>query len=266
MKFAIRDDDTSYFTKPQELEKAFGDLTGIPVSLSVIPNAKSNHGNVFPYGKDPFDREYGNVGDNLELVSYINKGIAKGKYEILMHGIHHEYYRIDNDWIPEMMNIDYSEAVTLIKKYRKYLEETFNTKINTFVAPSNMMNKFIFRALDKIGMNTMSVLSKKFDRDISIHYLKYYIKRNINKATKQFDAIGVMKYKNHKELYMYIFKDFESAWKKYNLCKKYNLPFVFYTHYWELNSEPKLKSDLCKLIEMMIADGAKPSLVNECYK
>ena len=56
MKFAIRDDDTSYFTKPQELEEAFGDLTGIPVSLSVIPNAKSNHGNVFPYGKGPFDR------------------------------------------------------------------------------------------------------------------------------------------------------------------------------------------------------------------
>ena len=34
------------------------------------------------------------------------------------------------------------------------------------------------------------------------------------------------------------------------------------------NNKPnsKLKSDLCKLIEMMIADGAKPSLVNECYK
>lgn len=266
MKFAIRDDDTSYFTNPQELKEAFDELKGIPISLSVIPNAKCNHGNVFPYGKGPFDREYGNVGDNSELVSYITNGISEGKYEILMHGIHHEYYKIDNVWVPEMMNIDYNDAVTLIEKYRKYLEKTFNTNINTFVAPSNMMNKYVFRALDKIGMNTMCVLSKKIDRDISVNYLKYYIKRNINRAIKKFDAIGVMKYKNHEELYMYIFKDFESAWEKYKLCKKYNLPFVFYTHYWELNSEPKLKSDLCKLIEMMIADGAKPSLVNECYK
>ena len=37
MKFAIRDDDTSYFTDVTELKTAFSEIKDIPISLSVIP-------------------------------------------------------------------------------------------------------------------------------------------------------------------------------------------------------------------------------------
>jgi len=45
MKFAIRDDDVSFFTKPMELEKLYKDLweKNIPVSFAVIPFAVKSY-------------------------------------------------------------------------------------------------------------------------------------------------------------------------------------------------------------------------------
>lgn len=38
MYFCIRDDDTSFFTSPEELERAYGDIVRWgPVSLAVVP-------------------------------------------------------------------------------------------------------------------------------------------------------------------------------------------------------------------------------------
>lgn len=43
MLFAIRDDDTSFFTKPGELESAYDFVTEGTVSLSVVPFAVPHH-------------------------------------------------------------------------------------------------------------------------------------------------------------------------------------------------------------------------------
>ena len=45
MKFAIRDDDVSFFTKPIELESLYKNLweKNIPVSFAVIPIAVKSH-------------------------------------------------------------------------------------------------------------------------------------------------------------------------------------------------------------------------------
>lgn len=51
MIFAIRDDDTSYFTKPEDLEKAYDYIQSGPISLSVVPFTVPIHrDDVFPYG------------------------------------------------------------------------------------------------------------------------------------------------------------------------------------------------------------------------
>ena len=98
MKFAIRDDDTAYFTRPEELERAYDFLEKGPVSLSVIPFAVPCHEKgVRPYGEDiPFG--YYPVGENPELVSYLRKN----DYDLMLHGYSHEYRQIDGTWYPEM--------------------------------------------------------------------------------------------------------------------------------------------------------------------
>ena len=51
MKFAIRDDDTSCFTKPEDLEMAYDFIKTGAVSLSVVPYAVPHHEKgVLPYG------------------------------------------------------------------------------------------------------------------------------------------------------------------------------------------------------------------------
>lgn len=43
MKFAIRDDDTSFFTRPEELLSAYDFVAEGPISLSVVPRTVPHH-------------------------------------------------------------------------------------------------------------------------------------------------------------------------------------------------------------------------------
>lgn len=266
MKFAIRDDDTSYFTDVTELKKAFSEIKDIPISLSVIPEAKCNHGDVYPYGNGPFDSEYGKLGDNVALVSYLKENMIAGNFEILMHGIHHEYFQIGSEWVPETLLFDYDEAVNFISLNRRYLSELFETNIDIFVAPSNSFNKDVYKALDHLGMDTMCKLSKYVDHYYSCYFLYHYLRRNYYCAIGKFDNYGVKKYRNHKEVDMYPFESFDKSWKTYELCKQRNIPYIFYTHYWEINNSKSMKEELTQLVSKMVNDGAKPSFVSECFK
>ena len=265
MIFAIRDDDTSFFTSPNELVEAFKEFDEIPISLSIVPVAKYNHGNIFPYGKKTIFRDYCKIDDNNELVSYIKDKISKNKFEVLMHGIHHEYKFINNEWIPEMRYLKYSEIRSQISEYRDYLQNVFEVDIDTFIAPSNIMNKDTFKVLDELGMNTMCMLSKHLDHYMSLPYLRHYMRRNINKIFNKFENHGIMNYTNHKELISYPLCDFENSWNMYLKCKENNVPYVIYTHYWEINSNKEIRDTLLKLINNMIKDGAQGKFVSECF-
>ena len=96
MKFAIRDDDTSYFTAPEELEKAYDFIKEGCISLSVVPNTVYTHKNtVFPYGKDNLCGEF-DISRNKELVDYLKQNKKENRYDILLHGYNHEY-KLVND-------------------------------------------------------------------------------------------------------------------------------------------------------------------------
>ena len=69
MKFAIRDDDTSYFTSPAELERAYDFVDRGAISLSVVPNTVYCHKDtVYPYGDKKGCPGYFDIAENEELV------------------------------------------------------------------------------------------------------------------------------------------------------------------------------------------------------
>ena len=74
MKVAIRDDDTSYFTKPKDLQRAYDFLNEDDcVSLSVVPYTVPVHrDDVFPYGKE-IGMGYYDIAENTELLEYLKK-------------------------------------------------------------------------------------------------------------------------------------------------------------------------------------------------
>src|ERR1700730_8640881 len=94
--FAIRDDDTSFFTRPEELEVIYRPLWGqIPISLAVVPFTVAAHrikvfstsapeGQTFPFG------------ETSELVTYLEERVQRRQIEIMLHGFTHQYQK--SEW------------------------------------------------------------------------------------------------------------------------------------------------------------------------
>ena len=90
MQFCIRDDDTSFFTSPEQLEQAYGELSQWgPISLAVVPFHRAGTSKGVPekyrgrWSVHP-------LHENRSLVEYLRGGIAAGRYEVMLHGYYHD--------------------------------------------------------------------------------------------------------------------------------------------------------------------------------
>ncbi len=148
MKFAIRDDDTCYFTSPEDLKKAYGELWGkIPISLAVVPFVKARKAPFIPKEFWESNKEYP-VGENQELVSFLKKEIKNGNVSIMLHGYNHEYY-------PQPEFVGGKNLKEKVIEGKRYLEEVLETEINTFVPPSNSMSKEGILAVKEAGLKLL---------------------------------------------------------------------------------------------------------------
>src|SRR5690242_7142384 len=90
MYFCIRDDDTSFFTAPEELEAAYGKISRLgPISLAVVPFHRAGTSKAVP------ERFRGRwtvhpLHENSHLVEYLRERVAERKFEIMLHGYHHD--------------------------------------------------------------------------------------------------------------------------------------------------------------------------------
>ncbi len=79
MRCAIRDDDTSYFTRPEQLERVYGRYWDrIPVSLAVVPCHASTRSKAIPPEHREGHRSFP-LADNLPLVEYLRAQVAAGR-------------------------------------------------------------------------------------------------------------------------------------------------------------------------------------------
>ena len=92
MKIALRDDDTCYFTAPEELEGVYHDVWDrVPVCLATVPRAVG-------YERAGIPREHWQSGEafplsqNRELVPFLEDAIARRRVTIALHGYTHQDY------------------------------------------------------------------------------------------------------------------------------------------------------------------------------
>ncbi len=141
MYFCIRDDDTSFFTSPDELEQAYGEISCWgPVSLAVVPFHRAGTSKAVP---EKFRGRWTvhPLHQNTELVSYLRQRVSEGRFEIMLHGYHHD--EIDKPF-------EFADGDDLTEKVsngKKYLEDLLGTKIRVFVAPRNGIGRQGLRAL-----------------------------------------------------------------------------------------------------------------------
>ena len=264
MKFAIRDDDTSFFTKPDDLEKAYDFLNGGCVSLSVVPWTVPVHkDDVFPYGKGI---EYGfyDVADNHELIDYLKEQIPQGKYDILLHGFSHEYSKIDGVWKAEMLWKSHDQLHEELPKGKTHLEDLFGSPISVFVAPNNAINQNAISVIEDLGMDYSGIIQKN-DRRVDMRYLVNFAKRWGYRAAKKIPYPGILDYGKHKELIAYTLDNYDRLVFEYQACKRKKQPFVVYTHYWQVNENPAIKDLLKRIYEFITKDGAELVALSECF-
>lgn len=263
IKFVIRDDDTSFFTKPEELKNAYSNIRKIcPISLAVIPFdvPTYNRGdwNTFRQNYEPKS-----IKENNKLAEYIIEN--KVHYHIMLHGYYHIYKKESDKFIPEFKYIKFDDATDKIDHGKKLLEELFNQKITEFVPPSNYLNIDGARA---ININKLLLLGSLSRAELAKDYFNIpsMFKRKLSK-----NIFKVNKFKSHKELRCHSLTplcNMNELYKLIDKCNEYNGTFVLATHYWELDKVNKfngktLKENLIEIINYVI-DNYEVEFIKAC--
>ena len=266
--FAIRDDDTSFFTNAMELEDAYGNLWDkIPISLGVIPcDVKTyNRGNQLKFFQES---EPIPITENFSLIKFLGESIEKGRLEIMLHGYDHQY-KINPDLtrIPEF--IWRSDLESRVRKGQTILKDALGVNVTSFVPPSNAIGQRGLKAITKARLNLLGVTGTRSLMRVNPVNLGYALTSRLNKSY----PYNVREFVGHKQLmcrslaprsnWLRLLSDFEE-------CRKKEGVFIVATHYWESKSkhdtEKRTITDLLlNLIEKANDSGAKFVGVEEAF-
>lgn len=176
----LRDDDTSYYTSPEELIKGYDFVWGnYPITLATIPfihGSSQIMSNLDPLNCNILDLEnvgqaksdqYANMrsweknatineasdyyrvypmNDNRKIVDFLKPYINDGSIEIAQHGVFHQYTPSG----PEMRGGRISFET--VQYGKEYLEKLFETEIQTFIPPSNTIDLTCANYVKKLNM------------------------------------------------------------------------------------------------------------------
>jgi len=269
MIFAIRDDDVSFFTNWQDLDRLYANLWGkVPISFSVIPFAAPNwRGETKIRAEKSPNPSFKALHENTELVEYLKIKIQNKEAEIMLHGFSHEYRIIRGRRIGEYVWKSKDQLIKETLEAKQYLEEIFQCPIQVFVPPSNMIGKKGIIAIEAARLNLSGIIGRRIDRPISLSYIKAYIRRWIYRCLRGKPYPFPLIIGNHAELVAYSLTPSASlSWllETMRVCYKLGAPFVLATHHWELIEHPELYNAFCQLIEEAMAIGYSFGTVSQC--
>jgi hypothetical protein len=145
--FCIRDDDTSFFTEPEDLEAVYGEVSKWgSISLAVVPFCRAGPSKGVPeklrgrWSVHP-------LHENRSLVEYLREGTSKGRFEVMLHGYYHDEPHIH--W-------EFKQGENLHQRVadgRKYLEDLLNTSVRVFVPPRNAIGWQGLRSIARAGLH-----------------------------------------------------------------------------------------------------------------
>ncbi len=149
MKVAIRDDDTCFFTSPDQLERVYGGIWNqIPICLATIPFAMG-------YKSPAIPEEYWEsleafaLERNPDVSAFLREQIWAGRVTIALHGYTHEDF--PSGWEFQVA----ADPDRRIGEGRAYLEPLLGTEITIFVPPHNALSKLAHEAVSYAKMNLL---------------------------------------------------------------------------------------------------------------
>jgi peptidoglycan/xylan/chitin deacetylase (PgdA/CDA1 family) len=258
MQFCVRDDDTSFFTSPDELESAYGAISRYgPISLAVVPFHRAGTSKGVP---EKFRGRWSvhPLSDNRGLVDYLRRGAAEGRYEVMLHG----YYHDEPDGHREFERGD--DLATRVADGRKYLEDLLETRIRMFVPPRNAIGRSGLSAIADARLHLGGVAGMRagWSKGSSRSWATWVRLRRWRRRGGA-GVPWVLDLGDHREIagnaVTPVSQTAVNA-ARFSEALAVNGAFCLATHYWELSSpslianEPPVGEQLQHLIERAAAD------------
>jgi|SRR6266540_2166250 len=252
MRFAIRDDDTNFFTRPEQLERVYGGYWDrIPISLAVVPAHASTRSKAIPPQHWNGVRDFP-LGGNLELVEFLRRQLRTGRISMMLHGYSHRDYPGGHEFeagprLPERL-----------ARGHGYLEALFGVPIRTFVPPHNALSRRGLRAVDAASLNVLgSFHSFRPDRkpwglDTLRNYFLVVAHRRGTGCSRRERLIypWPLRYNRHAEFGCQPLvprSTLDELLEAFEEARRFGGDFCLATHYWEIDG--RLASILDALIE-----------------
>ena len=252
MKFAIRDDDTSYFTRPESLEQVYHDVwTHVPVCLATVPFA-------IGYKQPGIPPEHWESGisfaieSNGDLVAFLKSHVAAGRATIALHGYTHQDF-------PDGFEFQAApDPERRVAEGLPYLSSTLGAPISIFVPPHNALSKHGLQAVGRAGLNILgSFLSfrpsmRAWDSPTLVNWWRVRRFRQATGRTRG-DALvypHVLRYADHAEFGCHPLvpgTTFEALAAGFDEARRVGGDFCLATHYWEVDAA--MKSVLLRLLD-----------------
>ncbi len=240
MKVAVRDDDTSYFTNPEALDRVYGGIwERVPVCLAVVPFAIGYENPGIPEAHWRSGESFP-LEQNTALVPQLREWIAKRRITIALHGYTHQDY-------PDGFEFQAApDPERRVADGRAYLEGVLGTAIKIFVPPHNALSKRGLAAVSAARLNLLgSFLSfrpsvRPWDWQTPLNYWRI---RRFRAATgrrkrDRFVYPHVLRYRRHAEFGCHTLipgTTLDELVKGFGEARGLGGHFCLATHYWEID-------------------------------
>jgi Uncharacterized protein conserved in bacteria (DUF2334) len=147
----IRDDDTNFFTDKRMLESIYSEAwnQGFKVSFSVVPLQRGIEDIAVPPDVRNTNSLY-SIGENRQLIDYLNSKIDHHSIEILQHGTSHDYDKNKyGSWGEFGVNRDKRKEIEL---GLNTLKSALIVQPRFFVPPGESLSRKNLRAASEVGL------------------------------------------------------------------------------------------------------------------
>lgn len=250
VKFAIRDDDTSFFSSPSELETVYADIyEKVPISLAIVPFHAGLSIKRIPKRFWDAQRLFP-LADNHTLVYWLLDGLSNGHLAVMQHGYSH------GDTYSNYEFRDGEDLDRKVREGRRHLEETLNTSVTAFVPPHNTFSRKGFIAVVDAGMHIVGIPSfRPSSRRIRLGDIIPYLRFKrfaIRFKGNPFQYPWPLSLTDHLEIACYGLipgVTFELLKQCLDFARSANGVFCLATHYWELLESPELHLTLKRIVD-----------------
>ncbi len=261
MRFAIRDDDACFFTRPEQLDQVWGRiLPYAPVSLAVTPFALE------PFHLGDLQRFYQGsqpqaLTGNKDLVDWMKQHLAGGTISVMCHGHTHEYKRVAQDrLLAEYVWKNGSRLIQETRESKRHLESALQVAVRTFVPPGNSISRAGLEAVGECFPNVLATLSLRRWHDLRMEWScwksyarRLYCQLRYGAPVPDGDRVAGVR----------LFPSYSltagTSWnwlaQRFELCHELGAGFIVALHYWEVEGE--VREILERLLDLASRRGCE---------